>query len=139
MLRLVQHAKHLHRLVNTRVLRASLALSGISDVQYERVDDKAEWPKTRVLSWREQELAMMAAQADDHDDGGASDASLAEWWTRRTGAANQMTRRQTFPHMSQRCTWSAPMLLAVLAEMQTIEDHICENVFNACIRELQAI
>ena len=74
----------------------------------------------------------MAAESDDDD------ASLGDWWSQRTGAANRMARRQTFPHMSQRCMWSAPMLLAVLSEMTTIEDHICENVFNACMRELHA-
>jgi hypothetical protein len=120
----------IHRLINTRVLRASLAISGISDIQYDRVDDKADWPKSRVLRWREQELAMTANEHDTEYDG---------WWSQRTGAANAMTNRQTFPHMSQRCMWSAPIMLAVLSEMELIEDHICENVFNSCISNLRRL
>ena len=33
----------IHRLINTRVLRASFALAGFSDIQYSRVSNKEDW------------------------------------------------------------------------------------------------
>ena len=57
------------------------------------------------------------------------------WWAQKTGSERNVTRQQTFPHMSQRSMWSDSIFTAVLSDLETIEDHITENVFNACLRK----
>ena len=119
----------IHRLINTRVMRASLALSGLSDVQYDRVSNKEMWSNAKVAEWRDLEMS--------HTMGQQSSKAGRGWWSEKTGSSKNVTKQQTFPHMSQRSMWSAAMFAAVLEDLQMVEDQVYENVFNSCMHKIQ--
>ena len=112
-------------------MRASLALSGLSDVQYDRVSNKETWPKAKVAEWRDLEMSHTMAQQSAKADKG--------WWSEKTGSSKNVTKQQTFPHMSQRSMWSAAMFAAVLEDLQMVEDQVYENVFNSCMHRIKVL
>ena len=71
---------------------------------------------------------------------GQQSAQLAKgWWSEKTGSSTNITKQQTFPHMSQRSMWSAAMFTAVLEDLQIVEDQVYKNVFNSCIHKIEEL
>lgn len=135
----------LHRLLNTRLLRASLAFVGLDDVDVSRVvqgDGEEAWSDEELIAWRKEELRAAVEQLGmdptmtrDGPEGGS-------WWQSTTNRPDGASRRMCFPHMSQKAMWSEDTFAAITATLtmatgnrnlvQLAADHIFEDLRNAC-------
>lgn len=117
----------IHRIINTRVLRASMAMCGFSDVQRDRIaQGQSDWTIEGIEKWKRDELDLMIRVF-------RSEAASMSWWEQRNGSA---TRQHIFPHMSQRAMWNPHIFDAVHSDLHTIEGHVRNDVLNDCIRIL---
>ena len=154
-LRRIALVRCVHRLVNTRLLRGSLALVGVSPAIYERQDDPQKWTDDEITEWRQmEESALVSALAttagDDIQQGDSRMHESKEWWLASghgaTGRDDIYQRKEVFPHMSQRAMWSRAALEAATGMMladsngngegatvvELARDHILEDLVAAC-------
>ena len=80
-------------------------------------------PLQAVANWRGAELELLSRTHDAPD--------TQAWWSELNGTGEAVTKRQTFPHMSQRVMWCEHILAAAQLHLPTIETHICEQTFAA--------
>jgi hypothetical protein len=143
-----------HRLVNTRLLRGSLALVGVSHTIYDKVDNQHELSAEELNTWQIlEEGALDDALAVSYNS--ASNPESREWWEdgreSSTGRNDNFSRYQVFSHMSQRAMWSRAALEAATGMMleghdskeanvvHLARDHICEDLVYACKQHLSEL
>ena len=128
----------LHRLINVRLLRASHALAGVTDVDGEHVVDDDDMTAAELQQWLQDEESQ-----DTNADGWGSvpedSVEGKDWWhmdtkTRRRdwlGERERHARQAVFPHFSQRKAWSEHALHSLfegnenavdLAEQHVLDD-----------------
>lgn len=136
----------LHRLLNTRLLRASLAFVGLDDVDVTRVvvDDDADgdWSAAELAVWRRKELEAAVEQLGMDPTAQRQGVEGGDWWKSTTNRTDEATRMACFPHMSQKAMWSEETWTAIMASLsiatgnrnlvQLSADHIFEDLLGAC-------
>jgi len=108
----------IHRLVNTRVMRAMLALAGVSDFDRSRVLEPQDWDAAALEEFREAELFAL----EDHFSGEEAGyrGHQGDWWA-ASGPGGGRSRQAGFPHMSQRPLWTTSALQCALGPIGTVD------------------
>ena len=107
----------LHRLVNTRVMRAMVALSGAGDFDRANVLAPGDWGAAALQEFRDAESAALTNHLSGEEPlyDGAPD-----WWE-ACGPGGTRSRNTGFPHMSQRALWTTSALQCALGPVGTAE------------------
>ena len=131
----------INRLLNTRLMRAMLALGGHSDFTDEHVDHGADgisWTPGLLQDFRTKELEAVTDGLRESTNTTGQPRDTPEWWNSKGPrfANDNRTRLDRFPHMSQRVMWSATAFDCLLAPVggpdgsETMVDLVAENVEN---------
>lgn len=131
----------INRLLNTRLMRAMLALGGQSDFTDDHVDHAADgisWTPGLLQDFRTKELEAVAGGLRESTNTTGQTRDPPEWWNSQGPrfANDNRTRLDRFPHMSQRVMWSATAFDCLLAPVggrdgsETMVDLVAENVEN---------
>ena len=130
----------INRLLNTRLMRAMLALGGHSDFTKTDIDDgDPRWTEERLGEFRRKELKALERGLHESSNTTGQTRDPYQWWMSQGPGfqEDRRTRMQRFPHMSQRVMWSAAAFECVLAPVgggaETMVDLVADTV-ESCLR-----
>ena len=138
----------INRLLNTRLMRAMLALAGHNDFTDAHVEPDGggiPWTSGLLQDFRERELDALQDGLRESSKTTGQTRDPITWWNsngpRLPGPIHDnRSRLDRFPHMSQRVMWSAAAFDCVLAPVgggdgtETMVDLVAENV-EYCLRK----
>ena len=128
----------INRLLNTRLMRAMLALGGHSDFTRTDIDDGG-WTEERLGEFRRKELKALERGLHESSNTTGQTRDPYQWWMSQGPGfqEDRRTRIERFPHMSQRVMWSAAAFECVLAPVgggaETMVDLVADTV-ESCLR-----
>ena len=107
----------LHRLINTRVMRAMLALAGAGDFDTANVVGLSDWDLVAPEEFRGAELTALRKHFTGEE---ARSVQGPDWWA-APGPGGRRSRQAGFPHMSQRPLWTTGALQCALGPIGTAD------------------
>ena len=128
----------INRLLNTRLMRAMLALGGHSDFTRTDIDDGG-WTEERLGEFRRKGLKALGRGLHESSNTTGQTRDPYQWWVSQGPGfqEDRRTRIERFPHMSQRAMWSAAAFECVLAPVgggaETMVDLVADTV-EGCLR-----